>query len=58
MAFDSLADFFTMGTHGLYVWSTYGFSLSALLILILNTLGKRRKIRDQLCKRFLRDQNA
>ncbi|SUO96417.1 heme exporter protein CcmD [Suttonella ornithocola] len=31
MAFDSLADFLQMGTHGPYVWAAYGIFLTALI---------------------------
>ncbi|AEF53895.1 heme exporter protein CcmD [Marinomonas posidonica] len=56
MAFDSAADFFAMGKHGLYVWSAYGISGSVLVGFILLSLRERRKVRRQLHKRFLRDQ--
>jgi heme exporter protein D len=55
MAFDTFTDFLTMGKHGAYVWSVYGFSFLALLILIWNTLSKRNKVRKTLRSRFLRD---
>lgn len=45
-----------MGTHGLYVWSAYGFSALVLAWLVWNTLSTRRKTRDTLRKRFLRNQ--
>lgn len=56
MAFNNLNDFFAMGTHGLYVWSVYGFSSLALTWLIWNTFFIRRKTLDQLYKRFMRNQ--
>jgi len=56
MAFDTLVDFLTMGRHGSYVWSAYGFSLLALVWLMWNTLATRRKIREKFRKRYLRDQ--
>lgn len=56
MAFDSVADFLAMGKHGAYVWFVYGFSFIALIVLTWNTLFKRKKIREKLRKRFLRDQ--
>ena len=56
MAFNSLTEFLMMGTHGVYVWSAYGFSALALVWLVWNTLATRRKTRDTLRKRFLRNQ--
>ncbi|MGO3345204.1 MAG: heme exporter protein CcmD [Marinomonas sp.] len=57
MAFDSLADFFTMGTHGAFVWSTYGLVLVIFIGLIANTLRTRRKALQQLKKRYLRESD-
>jgi heme exporter protein D len=56
MAFDTFFDFLAMGKHGSYVWSAYGFSIFALIVLTWNTLAKRRKIRGKLVKRYLRNQ--
>lgn len=58
MAFDSVADFLQMGTHGAFVWSTYGLVLLILTGLILNTLQGRRKVLRQLKKRYLRESNS
>ncbi|GGN17139.1 MULTISPECIES: heme exporter protein CcmD [Marinomonas] len=54
MAFDSLSAFLMMGTHGVYVWSAYGFSTLALAWLVWSTLSTRRKTQDTLRKRFKR----
>jgi heme exporter protein D len=56
VAFDSLSDFFEMGRHGIYVWSVYGFSAIALILITWSTLYKRRHVRETLRKRFLRDK--
>ncbi|WP_421855140.1 heme exporter protein CcmD [Marinomonas sp.] len=56
MAFNSFSEFLMMGTHGVYVWSVYGFSALALAWLVWSTLVTRRKTRDRLRKRFLRNQ--
>ena len=58
MAFNTLADLWAMGTHGVYVWSAYGFSILVLLALIWNTLSTRRTVRKKLRKRLLRDQTT
>lgn len=56
MAFDNLTNFFEMGRHGIYVWSVYGFSVIALILMTWSTLSKRRHVRETLRKRFLRDK--
>ena len=56
MAFDNLTDFFEMGRHGIYVWSVYGFSTASLAVITWSTLSKRRHVREELHKRFLRDK--
>jgi heme exporter protein D len=56
VAFNNLNDFLAMGAHGLYVWSVYGFSSLVLTWLIWDTLSTRRKTRDRLRKRFMRNQ--
>ena len=57
MAFDNVTEFLAMGTHGLYVWSAYGVSILALLLLTWNTLSQRHQIKKKLRKRFLRDKS-
>lgn len=55
MAFDSVTEFLTMGTHGAYVWSAYGISFVALLLLSWNTISERQKVKKTLQKRLLRE---
>jgi len=47
MSFDSLAEFFAMGGHALYVWLSYG---AALLVVFYNVLSlrlaRRRHVRE------------
>lgn len=57
MAFDSLQDFISMGTHGLYVWSTYAISVLALSSLFFATLRSRKQLKKQLKKRYQREQS-
>ncbi|RBP81807.1 heme exporter protein CcmD [Marinomonas rhizomae] len=57
MAFNNFSEFLIMGAHGIYVWSAYGFSAFALAWLVWNTLATRRKTRNSLRKRLLRNQN-
>ncbi|MBM6551278.1 heme exporter protein CcmD [Marinomonas ostreistagni] len=57
MAFESLTDFLQMGTHGVYVWSTYGISLLVLAGLGIGTLKARAELKKQLKKRYQREQS-
>jgi heme exporter protein D len=56
MAFNSFADFWAMGGYGFYVWLAYGVTLLSLLILILNTLAKKRNILKSVNQRIKRAQ--
>lgn len=38
MSFETWAEFFAMGSHGLYVWLAYG---SALVVIVLNVFTVR-----------------
>jgi heme exporter protein D len=47
MSFDSWAEFFAMGGHGLYVWLSYGTSVLVVLANVLGvTMARRRYFRD------------
>lgn len=56
MAFNSFADFFAMGGYGFYVWLAYGISFVCLIVLIFNTLAKRKKIIKMLAQRIEREE--
>lgn len=56
MAFDSLADFFAMGGYGFYVWLAYGITFLALIVLIVNSISKKKKILKAVEQRLLREQ--
>jgi heme exporter protein D len=57
MAFESWSDFWEMGKHGLYVWSTYGISMLLLVGLLVTTRLHRRQLCKQLKKRIQREQS-
>ena len=57
MAFESMSEFFLMGKHGLYVWSTYTVSVMALLGLFIATRRHNSQLRKQLKKRYQREQD-
>lgn len=56
MAFSSVADFFSMGGYGFYVWLSYGLSFASLIILIINTQNKKNKIFKIVRQRLARQQ--
>ncbi|WP_354623997.1 heme exporter protein CcmD [Psychromonas sp. MME2] len=56
MAFSSISDFFAMGGYAFYVWLAYGISFLALLVLIINTRAKKKKILVTVKQRLLRQQ--
>jgi heme exporter protein D len=48
MSFNSFAEFFAMGTHGVYVWSSFGISLAVLALnVVLPLLARRRYLQDE-----------
>ena len=56
MAFTSLSDFIAMGGYSFYVWLAYGVSLLSVILLITNSLMKRKKIFHQVEQRIQREQ--
>ncbi|MEQ8693465.1 MAG: heme exporter protein CcmD [Pseudomonadales bacterium] len=47
MQFESLSEFFAMGTHGLYVWLAYGATTLVLLAFpVLAGVSQRRVLRE------------
>lgn len=56
MAFASVADFFAMGGYAFYVWLSYAISFLSLIILLINTLNKKRTILMKVKKAIARQQ--
>jgi len=56
MAFASFSEFLSMGGYGFYVWLSYSVSLLSVLLLIINTVRKRKKIFMQVEQRLQREQ--
>lgn len=56
MAFSSIADFFSMGGYGFYVWLAYGISFLSLFLLIINTINKKKTIFRMVKQRYARQQ--
>lgn len=57
MYFESFADFIAMGTHGPYVWLSYG--LTALIVgwNVLQPLLQRRRLLKEQAQRLRREKN-
>jgi heme exporter protein D len=43
MAFDSLTDFWAMGTHGMYVWTSYALTFSTIVLLLWHAKKARQR---------------
>lgn len=48
MQFETVAEFFAMGGHGLYVWLAYGATLVLLLLNFLSARLAHRRTLDNL----------
>ena len=48
----SLTDFLSMGGYGVYVWSSYGITLVALILNIVLPVLKERKTMRELQERL------
>jgi len=55
--FQSLAEFFAMGGHALYVWSSYGVFALMIVFNIVQPILANRKIFQQLKARLAREEN-
>lgn len=53
----SLTDFFSMGGYAIYVWSSYGICLVALILNIVLPMMKERKTIRDLQKRLYTEEN-
>jgi len=56
MAFSSWSDFIAMGGYSFYVWLAYGVSLLSVVLLVISTVTKRKKIFKHVEQRLLREQ--
>lgn len=55
-AFDSLADFLTMGRHGLYVWSAYAIAAAVVFYNQISPRLQQRRLIAEHQRRQRRDQ--
>ncbi|PTQ89410.1 heme exporter protein CcmD [Agitococcus lubricus] len=61
MAFNSWAEFMAMGTHGVYVWSSYGLTFVAIISLFWLIQRERQQFfreQQQQAKRDAQRVNA
>ena len=56
LQFSSWAEFFAMGKHGIYVWSSFGLSLALLFLCVLLPWLKLKRTRKQLKRLIAREQ--
>lgn len=58
MYFDSLSEFFNMGGHALYVWSSFAISLLLMAFNILLPWWRLKSTKAQLQRQFRRDSKS
>ncbi|EAQ66195.1 hypothetical protein MED121_05920 [Marinomonas sp. MED121] len=58
MAFESLNEFLSMGTHGPFVWSVYGISLVLLFGCYFSSMKAKKDQIKRLKQRYLREQKS
>lgn len=56
MAFDSLADFWAMGTHGVYVWSSYALTFGSVVLLLWQAQKARQHFFTEQIQQLKREQ--
>lgn len=62
MYFESFADFIAMGTHGPYVWSSYGLTLLVVIVNLIAVVRQRKStittIRQKLRRQQLQEDDT
>ena len=56
MAFDTLNDFFAMGGHAIYVWTSWGLTLALLVGLVAHAFQERGQLMRQLQRQARREE--
>ncbi|WP_068545936.1 heme exporter protein CcmD [Thalassotalea crassostreae] len=56
MAFSSFAEFIAMGGYGFFVWLSYGFTATLLIVLTINSLSMEAKVLKKVRKRSQREE--
>ena len=55
MQFTNFNDFIAMGTHGFYVWLSFGVTFALLFALIYTSKRKNKQVIQSILKRQLRE---
>lgn len=55
--FDSVASFFAMGGHGLYVWLSYGCAAVIIALNFISPMMTRKKIIKDIERQLRREKN-
>ncbi|QFU24865.1 heme exporter protein CcmD [Shewanella eurypsychrophilus] len=56
MQFDSFSDFINMGGYAFYVWLAYGVTFASLGILVIHSMGQKRKVLTEIAKKIQREE--
>lgn len=56
MAFNSWAEFWAMGTHGVYVWSSYALTFGAIALLFWQARRHRQRFFQEQIQQLKREQ--
>ncbi|CAH0525230.1 heme exporter protein CcmD [Vibrio hippocampi] len=52
MHFDSFSDFVAMGGYATYVWSAFGITLLAMILLLISSLRRKSKLLQEIRNRI------
>ncbi|MBU2707091.1 heme exporter protein CcmD [Zooshikella marina] len=55
MYFESWADFWAMGKHGLYVWSCYGIAAVVMIYNIWVPLAQQKRFKQRYLRQLRRE---
>ncbi|MBU2712525.1 heme exporter protein CcmD [Zooshikella harenae] len=55
MYFESWADFWAMGKHGLYVWSCYGIAVVVMIYNIWAPLAQQKRFKQRYLRQLRRE---
>lgn len=55
MFFDTWSDFLNMGGYGFYVWLSYGISLVATVVLIVQSVKQRKTVLQNVLREEQRE---
>ncbi|BAJ04104.1 heme exporter protein CcmD [Shewanella violacea] len=56
MQFDSFSEFLNMGGYAFYVWLAYGVTFASLAILVIQSMGQKRKVLTEIAKKIQREE--